>query len=164
VAITKQKKVEILKNLETIVKDSGSIVLTNFKGLSVADATAMRRELKSKGIGYYVAKKNLIARALKAGSFEGTEPELEGEMAVAYGKDILSPAREVYQFQKKFDKKISIAGGVFDGKFLNQEGMLEIALIPGEDTLRGMFVNLINSPIQRIVIALDQIAGKKPTA
>jgi len=160
VAITKQKKTEILKNLEGIVKDSGSIVFANFKGLTVAQVSAMRRELKAKGVGYYVAKKTLIARALK-GKFEGAEPVLEGETALAYSKDILEAAREILSFQKKLEKKVSIAGGVFDGKFMTKEGMLEIALIPGEKTLRGMFVNIINSPIQRLVIALDQITGKK---
>ncbi len=159
-AITKQKKTEILKNLEGIVKDSGSIVFANFKGLTVAQVSAMRRELKAKGVGYYVAKKTLIARALK-GKFEGAEPVLEGETALAYSKDILEAAREILSFQKKLEKKVSIAGGVFDGKFMTKEGMLEIALIPGEKTLRGMFVNIINSPIQRLVIALDQITGKK---
>lgn len=163
-AITKQKKTEILKNLEGIVKDSGSIVFANFKGLTVAQVNTMRKELRSKGIGYFVAKKTLIARALKGGKFEGAEPELQGETAVAYSKDSLDSAREMYQFQTKFDKKVSIAGGVFEGKFMTKEGMLEIALIPSQDTLRGMFVNLINSPIQRIVIALDQIAKSKPVA
>lgn len=160
-AITKQKKAEILKKLETIVKDSNALVFANFKGLTVADVSMMRRELKKKGVGYFVAKKTLISRALAGGKFQGELPSFDGELAIAYGEDILEPISGVYEFQKKFDKRVSIVGGVFEKAFASRERMLELALIPSLKTLRGMFVNLINSPIQRMVIALDQIAKTK---
>lgn len=160
-AITKQKKTEILKKLETIVKDSNALVFANFKGLTVAEVSAMRRELKAKGTGYYVAKKTLISKALSTGKFTGELPSFEGELAIAYGADILEPISAVYAFQKKFDKRVSIVGGVFEKAFTGKEKMLELALIPSLKTLRGMFVNLINSPIQRVVIALSKISEKK---
>jgi len=74
---------------------------------------------------------------------------------------LLDPSREIYEFQKKFDKKISIVGGIFEGGFKNQTEMLTIAQIPGMKTLQAQFVNIINSPIQGFVMALDQIAKKK---
>lgn len=160
-AITKQKKGEILKKLETIVKDSNALVFANFKGLTVAEINAMRRELRSKGVGYFVAKKTLISKALAGGKFQGEAPSFEGELAIAYGADVLEPISAVYSFQKKFDKRISIAGGVFEKAFTAKEKMLELALIPSQKTLQGMFVNLINSPIQRIVIALSEVSKKK---
>ena len=92
-------------------------------------------------------------------------PEMPGEFAMAYiiegNEDITGPAREVYAFQKKLDKKVQIVGGIFEGAYLNQEKMLEIAQIPGMLALRAQFVNLINSPIQRLVIGLKAIADKK---
>ena len=88
-------------------------------------------------------------------------PDLPGEVAIAYGTDLLAPAREVYGFQKKFKDKVSILGGVFDGSYKNQPDMMSIATIPAPEVLRGMFVNVINSQIQGFVIALDQIAQKK---
>lgn len=163
-AITKQKKTEILKKLQMIVKDSNALVFANFKGLTVADVSIMRRELKAKNVGYFVAKKTLISKALKEGGFQGELPSFEGELAIAYGADVLEPISGVYEFQKKFDKRISIVGGVFEKTFTGKERMLELATIPSLKTLRGMFVNLINSPIQRVVIALDQISKNKPVA
>jgi ribosomal protein L10 len=72
-----------------------------------------------------------------------------------------SPAREVYEFQKKYKNSISILGGVFEGKFMDMEAMVSVAQIPGLKTLQAQFVNLINSPIQGFVMALSEIAKKK---
>jgi len=74
---------------------------------------------------------------------------------------LLSPARGVFEFQKKHKDQVSIIGGVFEGKYMNQSEMTEIATIPPRQVLLGQFVNLINSPIQGLVIALDGIADKK---
>lgn len=159
--ITKNKKIEIVKGLEKSLADSKSVVFVNFHGLTVLDASLMRRSLKKEGVGYTVAKKSLIKRALGAASVKGEMPALEGELSIAYGSDLTAPARGVYEFQKKLDGKVSILGGVFEGEYKSKVEMMEIALIPSLDTLRGMFVNIINSPIQRMVIALNQIAEKK---
>ncbi len=160
-AISKEKKKEIYAEVSDAVKTSGSIVLFNFHGLTVADATVVRKTLKGKGIGYKIAKKTITKKALVDGGITGTMPELPGELGLAFSKDLTDAAREVYDFQKKLDKKIQILGGVFEGKFMNKEEMLAIALIPSQKTLYGMFVNVINSPIQGLVIALDAIAKKK---
>ena len=93
--------------------------------------------------------------------YSGTMPQLIGESGIAYSTDLIAPARNVYEFQKKFKDQVNIVGGVFDGAYMDKNGMIAIASIPSLDTLRGMFVNVINSPIQGFVMALDQIAKKK---
>lgn len=158
---TKTEKKEILGKLETIVKDAQSMVFVNFHGLKVGDMTLVRRKLKGEKVGFFVAKKSLTRKALEGHKVKGDMPELPGELGLAYAEDLLSPAREVYEFQKKYKGNVSILGGVFEGKFMNKEEMMAIALIPSENTLRAMFVNVINSPIQGLVMALDQIAQKK---
>jgi large subunit ribosomal protein L10 len=160
-ARTKTQKQEIVAKLETLMAGAKSLVFVNIHGLKVADATVMRRTLKSDKIGMFVAKKTLTARALDAKNYQGTMPELSGEFALAYGEDLVAPARGVYGFQAKLKDKVSIMGGVFEGKYMDREEMLAIAAIPPLATLRGMFVNVINSPIQGLVMALDQIAKKE---
>lgn len=160
-AITRQKKEAIVAKVTDAFKDAGSVVFVKFKGLPVKDTTEMRRKLRAEGIGYTVAKKTLIKRALATKSYEGTLPELEGEIAVAYGEDMIAPAREVNNFAKTRKDQLSIAGGIFEGRFMSATEMTEIASIPSRQVLIGQFVNLINSPIQRVVIALDRIAEKK---
>ena len=121
----------------------------------------MRSALREKGVRYFVAKKTLTNLALKDSEVEGDVPEFEGELAITASEDETASAREIYEFQKKFDERVSIQGGVFGGVFQDKAHMLEIAQIPGLDTLRGMFVNIINSPIQRFAIAMGQVAEKK---
>lgn len=159
-AITKAKKQDILAKLEEVRDNSESIVFVHYKGLTVANTTAMRRELREKGVGYFVAKKTLMKKAFGT-TFSGEMPNLDGEIAVAYSTDAIAPAQGVQEFSTKFKDNISIVGGVFQGVYKSQGEMVEIASIPPLQVLRGMFVNVINSPIQGFVISLDAIAAKK---
>lgn len=160
-AVSKEKKSEILEALKKVVKDSMSIVFINFHGLPVAESALIRKELRGKGVKYSVAKKTLTKKALSEAKISGTMPEMPGELGIVYGVDQIDPAREIYAFQKKLDKKLQIIGGVFEGRFMNREEMIAVAQIPGLQTLHAQFVNLINSPIQRLVIGLSEIAKLK---
>lgn len=160
-AITRQKKEEIVEKLTTVFKGAQSAVFVNFKGLNVAQASEMRRALKDEGVSYTVAKKTLTHRVLDARKFEGEKPELEGELALAWGEDLVAPAREIYSFQKRFPEGLKILGGIFEGRYMTKAEMEDIATIPPLDVLRGMFVNIINSPIQRTAIALNEIAKSR---
>lgn len=159
-AITKAKKQDILRKLEEVKDSSESIVFVSFNGMSVSDTTAMRADLREKGVGYFVAKKTLMKRAF-GDAFSGEMPELEGEIAVAYSSDAVAPAQNIKDFAGKHKDNLAIVGGVFEGMFKTREEMVEIASIPSLDVLRGMFVNVINSPIQGLVIGLNAVAEKK---
>lgn len=160
-AINREKKGEILAKLKKIVKDSASVVFINFHGLPVTESSQIRKALREKGVGYTVAKKSLTRKALSEGGIEGELPDMPGELGIVYGTDPIEGARGVYEFQKKLDKKIQIVGGVFENRFMNQSEMLVISQIPGLKTLQAQLINLINSPIQRLVIGLNAIAEKK---
>ena len=160
-ALNRAKKEEVVKKLKEALKHSKSLVFVNFRGLSVTNATSMRRALKKEGVSYMVAKKTLTNIALDEEKFEGTKPPLEGELALAWGEDLVAPAREVYIFQNKFPESLKMMGGIFEGRFMTAFEIEEIAKIPTMDVLRGKFVNIINSPIQRIALALNEIAKIK---
>lgn len=160
-ARTKAQKKEIIEKLDSIMNGAKSLVFVSFHSLKVADATEMRRALTKEGVGYFVAKKSLSTIALDSKKYSGSMPELVGEFGLAYGTDLIAPARGIYEFQKKFKDQVSIVGGVFENKYMSKEEMTAIAAIPPLKTLYGMFVNVVNSPIQGLVMALDQIAKKK---
>ncbi len=160
-AITRARKGEIVEKLSQALKDAKSFVFVNFRGLKVAQTTEMRRVLKGEKVAYAVAKKSLIDRALTGEKIDGVRPDLLGELALAWGDDLIAPAREVYGFQKKFPESLKILGGIFEGRYMSAEAMEGIAKIPGLDVLRGKFVNIINSPIQRFVIGLNEISKTK---
>jgi len=160
-ALLKSKKKEIIEDLNKNLKNSVSAVFVNFHGLNVENETKLRRELDKNDVSYKVVRKTLIRRASE-GVAEGSVPELEGEVAVAYSReDQTAPAREVHNFSKEHGNVLSILGGIFDGKFIGKESMQEIAMIPSREVLYAKIVNLLNSPIQRFVIGLDQIAKLK---
>jgi len=159
--LLKSKKEEIIKDLEKLVKGSESIVFVNFHGLNAGDETILRRDLRNQKVDYRVSRKTLLKRAL-GGKAEGELPELSGEVAIAYSSgDQIAPAREIYNFQKTHKGILSILGGIFEGKFIGSDKMTEIAMIPSREVLYAQFVNLINSPIQRFAVVLDQIAKSK---
>lgn len=160
-AITKAKKGEVLTKLKDAFKDAASVVFVNFKGLTVGNTTSLRRDLRKEGVSYSVAKKSLTRMALEDRKFEGSAPELPGELAIAWGEDLIAPARGVYAFVKKFPENLKILGGVFQGRYMSKEEIEGIAAIPPTEVLRGMFVNIVNSPIQRFAIALNEIAKKR---
>jgi len=160
-ALTKGRKVEILDKAKSAVKDAASVVFVSFKGLSVSDSTSRRSDLRESASRYLVIKKTLLRKALEEQGIEGEMPELPGETAIAYGSDEVMPAKSIAKFGKEHEDAVEIVGGVFENKFMNQSEMKELASIPGQDQLMGMFVNVINSPIQGFVIALDAIAQNK---
>lgn len=160
-AITKEKKQEIVKKIEDIASRAKTLVWVQFKGLSVAQQSEMRKALRAQNIGYTVAKKSLMALGLKSAKIEGEAPVLEGEVALAYGEDELSPARELLVFVKKFGDTLAFAGGVFGGKYVDKAGITAIAAIPGLETLRAMFAQVINSPRQRFAVVLSEVTKTK---
>lgn len=159
-AITREKKEEIVAKVQDIAKSAKTLVFASFKGLTVAEQNEMRKAFRPLGVGYTVAKKSLLARALE-GKYEGTLPQLDGEIALAYGEDELAPARELQVFVKKFGEHLSFAGGMFGGKFVDKSEITAIASIPGVDALRAQFVQLINSPRQRFAVVLSEQAKKQ---
>lgn len=160
-AITREKKQEIVAEIKDILKGSKSVVFANFHKLPVSESTAIRKELRSKDVNFTVTKKTLAKRAMNENSITGEMPQLDGELALVYSADLLAPAREIFDFQKKLEGRVSILGGIFDGLYKNKAEMEMIAMIPSQKTLYAQFVNIINSPIQGLVLALNAIAEKK---
>lgn len=162
-AKTKEQKKEIVAKLEGALQGSTS-VFVGFTGVSVSQESAMRRALRSEGLGYLVAKKTLISRALKALGY-AEDVEMAGEVAIAYtavSNDQTAAPRRIHLFGKELGEgRLSILGGIFEGKLVDAKLMQTIATIPDMDTLRGMFANVINSPRARFAIALSEVSKTK---
>lgn len=160
-AISKQKKQEIYAGLEAGLKGAETAVFVNFHGLTVADATELRKKLRESGVSYTVAKKTITKKVLEKMGYKGEIPTLSGELAIAYGTDQIAPAREINEFEKKFQNKVSILGGIFEGAFKDREGMKIIASIPPREVLLSQIAYLLKSPMQRLAIAVSEVAKKK---
>ena len=160
-ALKKEKKVEIAVSLDKALADAQSVVFVKFDKLKVADVNALRRNLQKDGIGYFVSKKTLLKRSLDKKGITGDMPELAGQIAMAYGTDLLAPAREVYAFAKTHKENISIVGGVFEGKYMDKAEMEKVATIPSREVLLSQIAYLLKSPMQRLAIGINAVASQK---
>ena len=160
-ALTKTQKKELVTKLKDVIAQATSLVFVNFHGLPVVLANELRSLIRERGAKYQVVRKTLLRRVLTESGVKGDIPDLEGEIAIAYGDDPIAPASSVAEVAKAHKDQVAIKGGIYEGAYVSKEFMEEIALIPPLATLRGMFVNVINSPIQGLVVALNQIAEKK---
>ena len=165
-AKTREQKKEMVKTIEGVLKSAPSSVFVHFTGINVAQETTLRKAFLAEQLGYTVAKKTLIRRALSSLGHDHEGTPLDGEIAIAYNLtedgDPTLAARRVHGFARDFGvEKLVILGGIYQGQFMDAEAMRVIATIPSIQVLRGMFVNVINSPIQRLAIALDQIAQSR---
>ncbi len=160
-AITKDKKVSIVAGFADMLKDAQSVAFVQFKGLTVKEAIALRRALRAEGVTYKVGKKTLLKRVLSDLGVTGEMPALEGEIAVAASTDLLAPARIVYEFQKTHKDMVNLVGGIFEGAYKDQSSMMMIATIPPREVLLSQIAYLLKSPLQRLAIAVNEVAKQK---
>lgn len=156
-AITRTKKEEVIKRVSDIVKNAKSLVFVNFHGLSVGDISKIRRELKKHGVSYLVAKKTLVKRVLDGAKIGGVPPNLTGELAMAYGDDVVLPSKGIFEFKKKFKENLIPLGGIMEMKYLTSDEVKTLAAVPGREVLYGQFVTVIYSPVQGVVSVLNNI-------
>ena len=147
-------------SLATAIKGATGVVFAGFNKLRVADERDLRKQLRAEGVSYVVTKKSLWKRAMESAGFTGV-PDLDGQLALAYGSDPIAPAKGVANFAKKHEGMVAILGGIFGGKLLGAPEMQAMAAIPPRETLLAMLANVLNSPIQGLAIALDAVAKKK---
>lgn len=160
-AITKDKKQSIVASFKDMLSGDKSVAFVQFNKLTVKEANALRRALRAEGVVYKVGKKTLLKRVLADLGIAGDLPVLEGEIAVAASSDQLAPARVVYEFQKTHKEMISLVGGIFEGAFKDKDTMLSIATIPSREVLLSQIAYLLKSPIQRLAIAVNEVAKKQ---
>ncbi len=160
-ALKKAKKAELIDSYTDALKGSKSAVYVKFKGLPVKDTMELRSNLFGEKMHYTVVKKTLWNRAVDAAKIKGEKPEVVEEMAVVWGDDLLAPARLSYEFGKTHKESFGILGGIFDGSFKNATEMMAIATIPPRDVLLSQLAYLLKSPMQKIAIAVNEVAKTK---
>lgn len=160
-ALTKDKKTELIKKYSETLDKAKTFVYVKFKGLTVKDTEALRKKLYAEGISYNVVKKTLWDRALNEKNISGEKPEIGEEMAVIAGEDLLAGARIANDFAREHKGVFAILGGIFDGVFKDEKNMVEIATIPSREVLISKIAFLFKSPMQRLAIGINEVAKKK---
>ncbi len=160
-ALPKAKKIELIDTYKKALSQAKSVAYVSFKGLPVKHTEELRRTLRADNSSYFVVKKTLWDLAVKDRKVTGEAPFIANEMAVIVSEDLLIPARLSYEFSKTHKGKLTLMGGIFDGAFKSQKEMTAIATIPSRDVLLSQLAYLLKSPMQRIAIAVSEVAAKK---
>jgi large subunit ribosomal protein L10 len=165
-AITKNKKEEIISELVAGLKTAEGAAFVAAKGMTANEMTKIRRELRANGVSYMVAKKTLIKRACADAGVTGEISDLPGEIAIAWSADPIASAKSVYSFAKMKENKdrLAIVGGIYNGAFLDKKGALEMATIPSYKELQGKFVGVLNAITTQVVRVIDAKAKKEEAA
>ncbi len=159
VAIQAQKA-GVIAEISEAVKDAGSIVVVDYRGLTVEQDTNLRRALREAGVNYKVYKNTFITSAVKGTEFEGITEYLEGPTAIAISKeDATAPARILAKFAKTADK-LEIKGGIVEGTVYDANGISKIAAIPSRDELISKLLGSLQSPITNFARVMNQLAEK----
>ena len=153
-------KKPIVEEISENIKDAQSVVLVDYRGLTVEQDTKLRKELRNAGITYKVYKNTMMNFAFKGTDFEQLADQLEGPSAIAISKDdATAPARVLAKFAKTAPA-LEIKAGVVEGTFYDAKGMEAVAKIPSREELLSKLLGSIQSPIANFARVMNQLAEK----
>lgn len=140
------------------VKDAQSVVIVDYRGLTVEQDTQLRKQLREAGVIYKVCKNTMMKRAFEGTDFESLTPYLEGPSAMAVSKDdATAAARILCKFAKEADK-LEVKAGVVEGKIYDVKGVEALSKIPSREELLSKLLGSIQSPIANFARVIKQIA------
>jgi large subunit ribosomal protein L10 len=157
--VDRSQKRQVVETLQKDLVGSVCIVVTHQTGLSVAEATQLRRQMRSAGAGYRVTKNRLARRALEGTEFASLVPLFTGPTAIAFSRDPVAAAKAAVAFANRNDK-LTIIGGGLSGQALDAAGIRALATLPSLDELRGKIIGLIQAPATKLAGLLQAPAGQ----
>ena len=161
--IINQKKEEVSK-LAAKIKEAKIVLLTDYRGINVADVTELRAELRKSNSEYKVIKNNIIKRALDSNGESGLDDLLEGPTALVMSEgDYLEPLKAIYAYAKE-NEFYKIKGGIIEGKVMTTEELITLAKLPSRQELLGMLAGALLGNISKVAVALDQVRMQKENA
>ena len=154
-------KKPIVEEISANIADAQGVVLVNYSGLTVAQDTQLRKELREAGVHYKVYKNTMMKRAFAGTAFESLTKDLDGTNAIAISKDdATAPARIIAKFAKT-TPKLEMVSGVVEGNYYDKAGMEALANVPSREELLGKLLGSIQSPITNFARVIKQIAEKQ---
>ena len=162
-AVTESKKAIVAQMKETLSEAKGA-VLIGYSGLTVAQATDLRRKMLAEGVEYKVIKNTLTRIAAHELNLEGFAEHLEGPPALATSKDdAVAPARVIEQFIKATEKEVvTVKAGIVEGEVMDAAGVKAIASLPNREGMLSMLLSVLQAPVRNVAYAVKAVAEAKP--
>ena len=155
----RSEKQQLVTSLHETLKKAELVVITQQSGLTVAEVTTLRRQMRQAGAGFKVTKNRLARLALEGTKFEGLKEMFTGPTAIAYSADPVAAAKVAVTYANSNDK-LKIVGGAMGSQVLDPNGVKALATLPSLDELRGKIVGVLAAPAAKIAAVL-QAPGSK---
>jgi large subunit ribosomal protein L10 len=152
--VDRSEKQQLITSLHETLKGAELVVITQQSGLTVAEVTNLRRQMRQAGAGFKVTKNRLARLALEGTKFEGLKPMFTGPTAIAYSPDPISAAKVAVTYANSNDK-LKIVGGAMGDQMLDPEGVKALATLPSLDELRAKIIGILTTPATRIAAVLQ---------
>lgn len=160
-----KRKQELVVEITDKLKNAAAGVLIDYKGINVADDTALRKEFREAGVQYTVIKNTMLRFAVKEAGLEELSSALEGTTAIAYSnEDAVAPAKIAAKYADKIQNGFAIKAGFMDGAVLPVEKVIEVGKLPSKEQLIGQLLSVLTGNIRGLAVALNAIAEQKESA
>ena len=159
-SLNRSEKQVVLEEVAALAAKAQTLVLAEYRGVTVAGMTQLRAQARAAGVTLSVLKNTLARRALAGTSFEVASGEMTGPLLYGFSEDAVAAAKVVAEFAKTNDKMV-IRAGVYSGKALDADGVKELASIPTKEVLLSQLLGLMQSPVSRTARVLAALAEKK---
>ena len=162
-SLNRSEKEAVISEVTGLAAKAQTLVMAEYRGITVADMTNLRNKARSSGVSLSVLKNTLARRAVTGSSFEVAADQMTGPLIYGFSVDAVAAAKVVADFAKTNDKLV-IRGGVYGGKALDANGVKELASIPTKEVLLSQLCGLLMSPMSRTAVVLGALATKKGEA
>ena len=162
-SLNRSEKLAVIDEVTALAAKAQTLVMAEYRGITVADMTKLRVDARSKGVTLSVLKNTLARRAVAGSSFEVAADQMTGPLIYGFSEDAVAAAKVVSEFAKTNDKLV-IRAGVYGGKTLDVNGVKQLANIPTKEVLLAQLLGLMQSPISRTARVLTAVAEKKGEA
>ncbi len=155
-----ESKQNVVSEIQGKFTNSGSTVVAEYRGLSVAEVTELRRKLRAEGVEMKVYKNTLASRAADAAGYPELKEHLTGPNALAFGSDETTAARLMAEFAKKH-KALVLKAGIVEGKVVDNNTIKELSNLPNREGMLSMLLSVLNAPISSFARAVNAVAEAK---
>ena len=157
-AVLESKKA-IVSELQDKMTNSQSTVVVEYRGLTVAEVTELRRSLRAEGIEFKVYKNSMAQRAAENAGFNALTEQLKGPNAIAFSDDAVAPSRVLAKFAKKHDKLV-LKGAIVEGKVVGVDTIKELSNLPNRDGMLSMLLSCLQAPVRSMACVVKAVAEK----
>ena len=159
-SLNRSEKEAVISDVTSLAAKAHTLVLAEYRGITVADMTKLRTQARSSGVTLSVFKNTLARRAVAGGVFDVLSDQMTGPLIYGFSEDAVAAAKVVAEFAKTNDKLV-IRAGAFGGKVLDVEGVKQLASIPSKEVLLAQLLGLMLSPISRTARVLAALSEKR---